>query len=192
MDRITFAFWSLVIGLCSATVFFLTGIYGQQAIQQQREAKLESGDLVELVKVIDGDTVIVSKEGQGSTTVRLLGIKTLESKIGKDDVAVYGRAAEEALKRLVGDKPLRILLNTPPRDRHGRTIATLYAGEQDIGIGLIGQGHALVYSVYPFAAMPLYLQAQGIARSKTLGLWGDPQVSIKAEAMINEWARRGS
>ncbi len=192
MDRITLAFWSLVLGLCAATVFFVTGIYGQQANQQQREAKLDSGDLVQLVKVIDGDTVVVRKEGQGNATVRLLGIKTLESKHGKDEVAVYGRAAEDALKRTVGDKPLRVLLNTPPRDRHGRTIATLYAGDQDIGLGLVGEGHALVYSVYPFASMPLYLQAQALARSKNLGLWGNPDVSTKAEAMINEWARQGS
>lgn len=192
MDRITLSFWSLVIGLCGATAFFMTGIYAQQATPQQREAKLESGDLVQLVKVIDGDTVVVSKEGQAKVTVRLLGIKTLESKHGKDEVAVYGRAAEEALKRLVGDKPLRVLLNTPPRDRHGRTIATLYAGEQDIGMGLISQGHALVYSVYPFASMPVYLQAQTTARANNLGLWGDPEVAAKAEAMINEWARQGS
>lgn len=192
MDRITLSFWSLVIGLCGATMFFVTGIYAQQATPQQREAKLESGDLVQLVKVIDGDTVVVSKEGQANVTVRLLGIKTLESKHGKDEVAVYGRAAEEALKRLVGDKPLRVLLNTPPRDRHGRTIATLYAGDQDIGIGLISQGHAVVYAVYPFAAMPVYLQAQSAARANSLGLWGDPDVSAKAEAMINEWVRQGS
>ena len=192
MDRITLAFWSLVLGLCCATTFFVTGIYAQQATPQQRETKLESGDLVQLVKVIDGDTVVVSKEGQANATVRLLGIKTLESKHGKDEVAVYGRAAEEALRRLVGDKPLRVLLNTPPRDRHGRIIATLYAGDQDIGIGLISQGHALVYSVYPFASMPVYLQAQTAARANNLGLWGDPEVAAKAEAMINEWARLGS
>ena len=107
-------------------------------------------------------------------------------------IAVYGRAAEDALRRLVGDRPLRVLLNTPPRDRHGRTIATLYAGEQDIGMALISEGHALVYSVYPFASMPVYLQAQVQARSKSLGLWGNPDVSTKAEALINEWARQGS
>ena len=75
---------------------------------------------------------------------------------------------------------------------HGRTIATLYAGDQDIGIGLISQGHAVVYAVYPFAAMPVYLQAQSSARASSLGLWGDPDVSAKAEAMIKEWVRQGS
>ena len=192
MDRITLAFWSLVIGLCGATTFFVAGVYAQQKTQQQRETRLESGDLVQLVKVIDGGTLVVNKDGQGQATVRLLGIKTLESKHGKDEVALYGRAAEEALRRMIGDKPLGVLLNSPSRDRHGRTLATLYAGEQDIGIGLISQGHALVFSVYPFAAMPLYLQAQNQARAQNLGLWADPEVSAKAQAMINEWARPGS
>ncbi len=192
MDRITLAFWSLVLGLCGATAFFVTGIYAQQSTQLPRDARLDSGDLVELVKVIDGDTVIVSKDGQGQATVRLLGIKTLESKHGKDEAAVYGRAAEDALKRIVGDRPLRVLLNTPPRDRHGRTLATLYAGEQDIGMALVSQGHALVYSVYPFASMPVYLQAQVQARVKNLGLWANPDVSARAEALIHTWARQGS
>lgn len=192
MDRITLAFWSLVLGLCCASGFFVGGIYSQLGTQTQREAKLESGDLVQLVKVVDGDTVVVGKEGQGSATVRILGIKTLESKHGKDEAAVYGRAAEDALRRLVGDRPLRVLLNTPPKDRHGRTIATLYAGEQDIGMALISTGHALVYSVYPFASMPVYLQAQVQARTRSLGLWGNPDVSSKAEALISEWARQGS
>lgn len=192
MDRITLAFWSLVLGLCGASVFYTVGVYGQLTTQPQREAKLESGDLVQLVRVIDGDTVVVAKEGQGTATVRMLGIKTLESKLAKDDAAAYGRAAEDALRRLVGERPLRVLLNTPPRDRYGRTIATLYAGEQDLGMALISEGHALVYAVYPFAAMPVYQQAQVQARSKRLGLWGNADVSAHADALIQSWARQGS
>ena len=192
MDRVTLVFWSLVAGLLGAAAFYSVGVYHHQNANQQREAKLESGDVVQLEKIIDGDTVVVAKEGQGNVTVRLLGIKSLESKHGKDETALYGRAAEEALKRIVGDRPLRALVNIPPRDRHGRTLATLYAGDQDVGLGLVAQGHAMVYSVYPFASMPLYLQEQNQARTKHLGLWGDPEVSAKAEALIREWTRKGS
>lgn len=192
MDRITSSFWALIIGLIGATAFYSVGAYRYQSANQQREAKLETGDTVSLAKVIDGDTVVLAKEGQGNVTVRLLGIKTLESKHGKDEMATYGRAAEEALKRIVAEKPLRVLLNNPPRDRHGRTLATLYAGELDVGLELVAQGHALVYSVFPFSSMPLYLQEQKQARAKHLGLWADPDVSARAEAWFREWEKRGS
>ncbi len=189
MDRITMAFWALVLSLLAAATFFGVGTWRQQTTQQQRDAKLDSGDVVQLSKVIDGDTLVVQKEGQGAATVRLLGVKSFESKHGKDSAALYGRAAEEALQRLVADKPVRVLVNNPPRDRHGRTLATLYVGDQDVGLALVAQGHALVYSVYPFASMPLYLQQQQQARAANLGLWADSEVSARAEGMIRDWAR---
>ena len=191
MDRLTFAFWFLVASLLGATAFYSVGVYRQQSANQSREAKLENGDLVQLAKVIDGDTIVVNKGSEGSVTIRLLGIKALPSKHGKDETSVFGRASEEALKRIMGDQPMRVLLNNPPRDRHGRTLATLYAGGQDVGLDLISQGHALVFSVYPFPSMSLYLQAQNEARAKHLGLWSDAEVSGRAEALMREWAKQG-
>ncbi len=189
MDRITMAFWALVLSLLAAATFFAVGTWRHQNTQQQRDAKLDSGDVVQLSKVIDGDTLVVQKDGQGVATVRVLGIKSFESKHGKDSAALYGRAAEEALQRLVADKPMRVLVNNPPRDKHGRTLATLYVGDQDVGLALVSQGHVLVYSVFPFASMPLYLQQQQQARAANLGLWADSEVTARAEGMIRDWAR---
>lgn len=192
MDRITLFFWTLIACLLTAAGFFSVGTWRFYSANQQREAKLETGDSATLARILDGDTLVLAKAGQGQTTVRLLGIKTLESKHGKDEMATYGRAAEEAIRRIVGDKPLRILVNQPPRDRHGRTLATLYAGELDVGLELVSQGHALVYAAYPFASMPLYLQEQKSARARHLGLWADPEISARAEAWFREWEKRGS
>mgnify|MGYP001316399617 CR=1 FL=1 len=191
MDRSTSLFWLLVLALLTASTYYGVGAWRQQATMQPREARLENGDALTLVRVIDADTVVLNKAGDGDVTVRLLGIKSLPSKLGKDEASVYGRAAEEALKRIVAERPLRALLNTPPRDRHGRTLATLYAGEQDIGLELVRRGHVLVYSVYPFAAMPIYLQQQNEARARHLGLWADAEVSAQADALIQQWSRQG-
>ena len=146
-------------------------------------------EIIGVASVIDGDTLVVSKEGAGLATVRLLGIKAFEAKMAKDDSAVHGRAAEEALRRLATDQPLRVLLNTPPKDKHGRTLATLYVGGEDIGMTLVARGHALAYTVYPFAQMSAYLQAQAAAKAQRLGLWADPAVVERAEGLIREWAR---
>ena len=46
--------------------------------------------------------------------------------------------------RLLADgQALRVLLNNPPRDRHGRTLANLYVGDDDLGLTLVSRGHAL-------------------------------------------------
>ena len=62
-------------------------------------------------------------------------------------------------------------------------------GGDDIGLALVARGHALAYTVYPFAQMPAYVQAQNAARQQGLGLWGDPAVVERAEGLIREWAR---
>lgn len=190
MERATVIFWSLVTLLLGASAFYGVNAWRFTAANQQKDAVLANGDVVRLVNVLDGDTLVVNKEGQGNTTVRLLGIKTFESKHGKDEAALHGRAAEEAVKRAVGENPLRVLLNSPPKDRYGRTLANLYSGGEDIGLALVTQGNALVYTVYPFANMPVYLQSQAAARKQKLGIWGDPTVIERAEGLIREWARQ--
>ena len=192
MDRITIAFWTLVAALLGMSAFYGVNAWRFTAANQQKDAQLASGDLVKLVKILDGDTLVVAKEGQGNTTVRLLGIKTFESKHGKDEAALQGKLAEEAMKRIAEANPLRVMLNSPPKDRHGRTLATLYKGGEDIGLLLVAQGNAMVYTVYPFANMQIYLQAQNEARRQKLGLWGDPAVVEKAEGLIREWAKEGT
>ena len=190
MERTTVIFWALVALLLGMSAFYGVNAYRFTAANQQKDAVLASGDVVKLVNVLDGDTLVVAKEGQGNTTVRLLGIKTFESKHGKDEAALHGRAAEEAVKRIVGENPLRVLLNNPPKDRHGRTLANLYLGGEDVGLALVAQGHALVYTVYPFTNMQVYLQSQAAARQKKLGIWSDPAVIERAEGLIREWARQ--
>ncbi|MFO1327763.1 MAG: thermonuclease family protein [Rubrivivax sp.] len=189
MDRPTVAFWLLVCMLLGASLFYGAEVAQLRAAQQPRDAALASGDVVSAVQVLDGDTLVVAKEGAGQATVRLLGIKSFDAKVAKDEAAAQGRAAEDALRRASAGQPLRVLLNNPPRDRHGRTLATLYAGGDDIALGLVARGHVLVYTVYPFAQMPAYLQAQHDARQRRLGLWADPATSERAEGLMREWAR---
>lgn len=187
MERATTAFWLLVAVLIGASVFYGTEVWRFRA--QAKDATLASGDVVQLQSVVDGDTLIVTKEGQGNATVRLLGIKTFDAKLAKDDAAFHGRAAEEAVKRLAGEQPLRVLLNNPPKDRHGRTLASLYAGGDDIGYLLVARGHALAYTEFPFANLQTYLQAQRTAREQRLGLWADNAMAERADALAREWSK---
>jgi micrococcal nuclease len=192
VDRMTIAFWTLVAVLLGMSGFYGVNAWRFTAANQQKDVQLVSGDLVKVANILDGDTLVVTKEGQGNATVRLLGIKTFESKHGKDEAALQGKLAEEAVKRIAGDVPLRVLVNNPPKDRHGRTLATLYKGGEDVALSLVAQGHAMVYTVYPFPNMQVYLLAQGEARKQKLGLWAHPAVVERADGLIREWARQGT
>ena len=187
MDRSTALFWSLIVVLLSASLFFGLNAEKQRKSVQAGSGKIDSGDLVRLAKVIDGDTVQVARDGQEPVTVRLIGIKSFNAKVEKDVVTPFGQAAVEALQRLMTDRPVRVLLNITPKDKNGRYLATLFADDQDIALHLVKQGLVLVYTVYPFPSMQNYLQEQGSARAGRRGLWANTAASERAIAMINEW-----
>jgi micrococcal nuclease len=189
-DIQTTLFWGCIALLLSASFF-----YGFNANKMRRsmygsEGKVNSGDVVTLERVIDGDSVIVVQEGQKPASIRILGIKTFDAGIEKDVVTPYGQAAVDTLKRLMVNRSMRILLHSTPKDRYGRYIAMLYVDDQDIGLHLVREGLALVYSVYPFPAMSLYLQEQELARAGRRGLWANAEVTSRALALIREWQGR--
>jgi diguanylate cyclase (GGDEF)-like protein/PAS domain S-box-containing protein len=82
----------------------------------------------------------------------------------------------------MADRPIRVLLNTTPKDKHGRYLATLFADE-DIAIRLVRQGLVLVYTVYPFPAMQSYLQEQEQARAGRRGLWSNNTVAERTQCL---------
>ncbi|WP_438025869.1 hypothetical protein [Sorangium sp. So ce233] len=45
----------------------------------------------------------------------------------------------------------------------------------------------LAYTAYPFPALPMYLQAQEQARAERAGLWSNPEVVARADALLAEW-----
>ena len=187
MERNTLIFWSLVAVLVSAALYFGLNAEQRRKSVQAGSGKIDSGDLVRLMKVIDGDSVQVARDGQEPVTVRLIGIKSFDAKVEKDVVTPFGQAARDALQLAMSGRPVRVMLNATPKDKHGRYLATLFADEQDIALQLVRQGLVLVYTVYPFPAMQLYLQEQEIARSGRKGFWANSEASERALAMIREW-----
>lgn len=187
MDRRTFAFWSIIAVLVGASVFYGIGAERQRRSLQAGAGKLESGDLVRLVRVIDGDSILAAREGQPPATIRLVGIKTFDAKVAKDVVTPFAQAAIESLQRGMADRPIRVMLHSTPKDRYGRYLATLLVDDEDVAIRLVRNGLALVYTVYPFPAMQSYLQEQERARAGRRGLWSNTTATERSLALIREW-----
>jgi len=190
VDRSTRSFWILVGILFGAALYFGVNAESQRRAAQQAKVALATGQIVRLGRVIDGDTVTVLTEAGDSVPVRILGIKAFDAKGDKDPTTRFGVEAVRALGKALEGKPVRVLLNDPPRDSHGRTIAQLYVDDEDVALSLVERGVVLVYSVYPFPAMSIYLQAQAAARADRKGLWADAETAHRAEWLMADWRRR--
>lgn len=186
MHKTTAAFWVTFAILFCASLFYGINAGKQRKLLHRGGGKLDNGDIVRLQKAVDGDTVVVYKEGDEPATVRILGIKAFESKVEKDPASEFGKASVAALEKAMS-RPVRVLLNAPPKDARGRFLATLFVNDKDVGLELVKEGLVLVYSVYPFPAMPIYLHEQELARAAKRGLWGSPVVKKRAIALISEW-----
>jgi len=189
MDRSSGLFWGTIAVLFAASLFYSFGAQREILKGRQAEGKIDNGSIVKMARVVDGDTLVLIQEGEKPASVRILGIKSFDAKIEKDIVSPYSQAAIDTLERLMTDRPVRVMLNSTPKDRHGRYLATLYVENQDIGLRLIREGLVLAYTVYPFPAMSLYLQEQDLAQAGRKGLWANTDVTARALALIKEWQR---
>ena len=184
MDKTSYGFWMLIVVLFSASVFFGLNAEQRRRSFQSGAGKLESGDLVKLVTAVDGDTVQVALEGQEPVTVRLIGIKSFDAKVAKDPGTPFAKAALGELTDLMTRHPSRVMLDATPKDKHGRYLATLFVEDRDIALHLLSRGLVVAYTVHPFPAMPIYLQAQEKAEAARNGLWASAEATQRARAMI--------
>lgn len=102
---------------------------------------------VELVRVIDGDTIVVDDGGE-EQRVRFLGIDTPE--IAHEDGETSEPCGEEARAMTeeltaAGDLELRSDDGQPAEDRYGRRLAYVEAGGKDLSAELLQAGLAEIY-----------------------------------------------
>jgi endonuclease YncB( thermonuclease family) len=180
-------FWMVVVALAMATAWFVVGVERQRAALAQQGPAVEDGAVVTLDSVVDGDTVVVRTEAGERVSVRVLGIKAFDGGSGRDDATRFGREAMDAIERRAANKPIRLALSQPPRDKYGRLVASLSVDDEDLALALVRDGLVLVYTVYPFAAMGLYLQEQEAAKADRRGLWGAPQTAQRADLLLRDW-----
>ena len=92
-----------------------------------------------VVRVVDGDTLVVapSEAGRAPITVRIEGIDAPEI------CQPHGPEARRALEEMVLNQP--VVAHPRGHDDHGRTLAKLLRGTNDVGDRLVRDGHAWSY-----------------------------------------------
>ncbi len=130
-------------------------------------------------RIVDGDTLVL----ENGEKVRLIGINTPELAHQGHPEEPGGRAARDALERLVRDNDgrLRVCPGSDPRDRYGRLLAHL-AGRQgdDIAYRLLLQGQGHVIAIPPnLGSLDCHRSAESKARKSRLGVWDRPVVDAQ-------------
>jgi micrococcal nuclease len=132
-----------------------------------------------VVRVIDGDTIEVSIDGQDED-VRYIGVDTPETVKPDTPVQCYGAQASARNRRLVEGRTVRLVFDRERRDAYGRLLAYVYTpGRGDAGkppfvnAALIRGGYARTLTIPPNTARATQLgRLQARAGRAGRGLWG--------------------
>ena len=167
--------WALVL-----VPVLIAGCTTQQAVAPAQHGKsFEQSPSYEVVRVIDGDTVVLLMKGK-ETKVRLIGVDTPETVHPSKPVEAYGREASRFTKNLLKGESVYIEYEAGPSkvDRYGRLLAYLYRAPDGlfVNIEIVRQGYGHAYTKYPFKYMEMFRDCERKARETEKGLWA-PEVS---------------
>uniref|UniRef100_A0A0C1RKT7 TNase-like domain-containing protein n=1 Tax=Tolypothrix bouteillei VB521301 TaxID=1479485 RepID=A0A0C1RKT7_9CYAN len=128
-----------------------------------------------VIKVSDGDTLVVRQMNGREMKIRLCGIDANESK------QEGGQEAKSYLKKLVEKTDNIVMVSPVTTDRYNRTVAEVFISlnndsEQFIQEEMVKAGMARAYPQY-ISSCPnknVILQAEEIAKQNRIGVWSDP------------------
>lgn len=133
----------------------------------------------DVVRVSDGDTLVVRQTDGQEKKLRLCGVDSPEIKHGKQPGQPLGIEAKANLQRLVNEVEGRVLVTPVESDRYGRTVAEVFSSKNGIEKNFNSEqvlvGLAIVYPQYVKKCPngDVFVRAEAIAQSKHIGMWGE-------------------
>ena len=127
----------------------------------------------EVTRTRDGDTAIISVNGE-EEAVRYLGANTPEiMHPGKNEEECFGKIAAEKNKKLVLGKNLRFERDKKNRDHRGRLLRYVWDGNKMINLELVKEGYAFTEHVSPNYKYRKILEEAALeAERMKKGIWG--------------------
>jgi micrococcal nuclease len=141
--------------------------------RQSEELDARAGDYRKVIRVVDGDTIVVSPNEK----VRLIGVDTPETVHPKKPVECFGKEAKQFTRDAVEGKSVRLVLDdrnqrTQYKDKYRRTLAYAYLDDGTmLNRELIRRGYAHAYTRFPFRYLVEFRELERAARADALGLW---------------------
>ena len=161
----------IVLGL--AGYVLAAGVPGRATSAPETDASLGWFSLRgKVVRVVDGDTIAVMIDGR-EEDVRYIGVDTPESVAPNRPVECFGKRAADFNQDLVAGKRVRLVFDAERRDRYGRLLSYVYAGEVFVNAELVRRGFATTLTIPPndtFADR--FAGLERAAGRAGRGLWG--------------------
>lgn len=181
--------WRQVQGQWAGAIASLTTIPSSNdrfaAAQQKRQeyeknlayaaqvAEAKTMPTATVVSVGDGDTLRIQGQG-GPVTIRVACIDAPETN------QAFGPEASLRLRQLLSTGQ-RVEVRAIERDRYDRTVAEIYSGSQSVGLQLVREGYAVVYTQYLSGCAATandYRQAEAEARNARRNFWSQPNPTM--------------
>lgn len=156
---------TVVIGVLLAFAVMSVGTWFSSAPSQATVT-------AEVIRVIDGDTIVVDLNGE-QRTVRYLGVDAPEMDWSTSRHQTFAVEATEANQRLVSGATVELEFDDAREDPYSRLLAHVFTGGLHVNRHLIEQGLAQIYFIEPnMMYWTEFLAAQREARAAARGLWG--------------------
>ena len=124
-----------------------------------------------VLRIVDGDTIDVQLADRVEK-IRYIGVNAPEIHHPIRGEEPGGREAAEVNRRLVASRHVRLELDLRTRDRYGRLLAYVWAGDTMVNAELVRLGYAQVMTVPPNVKYQhLFVKLQREARDAHRGLW---------------------
>jgi micrococcal nuclease len=127
---------------------------------------------VKVTRVVDGDTVEATVDGQ-TEDIRYIGVDTPESVKPDTPVQCYALKASHFNEDLVEGKTVRLEYDAEQRDVYGRLLAYVYLGDEFVNAELVKRGYARTLTIPPNTDhAELFARLEREASADERGLWG--------------------
>lgn len=131
--------------------------------------------LYDVVRVVDGDTIIVDIDG-AETRVRLIGVDTPES-VHPDDTlnSERGKIASDYTSALLTGKQVYLEYDKEMTDKYGRTLAYVFLSDKTmVEEELLKSGMAEVLTIEPNSKYTSYFEClEDEAKRSGSGFWSE-------------------
>lgn len=148
-----------IIVLGNAIARFRGSKFGEET-RFAPKSTARSPDGFRVVRIVDGDTLVIVGKDQIELTLRLAGIDAPE----KDQP--FGNESSQFLGSLLSDQIVQ--LDDVKREKFGRVLAHAYLGARRVDLKLVQHGWAWVY---PGSDSRVLREAEATARAEKVGLW---------------------
>jgi micrococcal nuclease len=134
----------------------------------------EKSPLMEVIRVVDGDTFWASDGTSHGLKVRLIGVDAPEIHATRRKAAGYfGPESRDYLRKLIAGKKVRLEYDVTRYDQYHRTLAYVFLEDGTfVNAELIKEGYAVVLTVPPNVKYAdVFTRLQRKARRQKRGLW---------------------